>query len=43
MESFSRPVPGMGESLVLPMNILEKWMARFESKFRRDPNFMMKN
>ena len=28
--------------LVVPHNIFERWMARFESRFRRDPNFFMK-
>jgi hypothetical protein len=28
--------------LTIPTNLLDKWMERFEAKYRRDPNFMMK-
>ncbi|KUF87102.1 hypothetical protein AM588_10001394 [Phytophthora nicotianae] len=29
--------------MTIPTNLLDKWMERFEAKYRRDPNFMMKN
>eukprot|EP00753_Platysulcus_tardus_P015603 PLAT5122.1.p1 GENE.PLAT5122.1~~PLAT5122.1.p1 ORF type:complete len:224 (+),score=48.16 PLAT5122.1:92-673(+) len=41
MESYARPTED-GEMLVLPMNVLELWMRRFEDKYALDPNFMMK-
>ncbi|OQS02059.1 hypothetical protein THRCLA_05538 [Thraustotheca clavata] len=28
--------------MVIPTNLLDRWMERFEAKYRRDPNFMMK-
>ncbi|CEG46438.1 Uncharacterized conserved protein [Plasmopara halstedii] len=28
--------------MTIPTNLLDKWMERFEAKYRRDPNFMMK-
>ena len=28
--------------LVVPTNIFDRWMRRFEAKYRRDPNFFMK-
>lgn len=28
--------------MTIPTNLLDKWMERFESKYRRDPNFMLK-
>ena len=27
---------------MLPSNALDKWLSRFEAKYRRDPNFFMK-
>ena len=40
MQSFdTSQQPG---HLVVPHTIFERWMARFESRFRRDPNFFMK-
>jgi Protein of unknown function (DUF775) len=29
--------------LIVPTNIFDRWLARFESRFRRDPNFFMKS
>lgn len=29
--------------MTIPTNLLDKWMERFEAKYRRDPNFMLKN
>ncbi|RLN93256.1 hypothetical protein BBJ28_00008643 [Nothophytophthora sp. Chile5] len=28
--------------MTIPTNLLDRWMERFEAKYRRDPNFMMK-
>ncbi|EQC42798.1 hypothetical protein SDRG_00519 [Saprolegnia diclina VS20] len=28
--------------MVIPTNLLDRWIERFEAKYRRDPNFMMK-
>ena len=28
--------------MTVPMNIFDKWMERFERKYKIDPNFMMK-
>ena len=42
MASFNREFPGHGDALVVPTSVLDKWMERFEAKFRRDPNFMLK-
>merc|ERR1712146_318896 len=36
-------VQSNGEMLLVPTNILDHWMSRFESKYNRDPNFMMKS
>lgn len=33
---------GGGGSMTVPNGVFEKWMARFEEKFRRDPNFFLK-
>jgi hypothetical protein len=40
MQSFNA---GSGGNMVVPNNIFDRWMARFESKARVDPNFFMKN
>jgi len=40
MTSFSKPSPG--EMMIVPTNIFDQWMERFERKYRQDPNFMMK-
>ncbi len=29
-----------GDQIVVPANIIDTWIARFESKYQRDPNFM---
>jgi hypothetical protein len=28
--------------MAVPTNIFDRWMERFERKYRQDPNFMMK-
>lgn len=35
-------VQSNGEWMMVPVNILDRWMERFEAKYRRDPNFMLK-
>ena len=41
MTSFSQTSqPGM---MLVPNNVFDSWMERFERKYRQDPNFMMKN
>ncbi|KAF0694822.1 Aste57867_14346 [Aphanomyces stellatus] len=41
MSSFSTSTNS--NVMVIPTNLLDRWMERFEAKYRRDPNFMMKN
>ncbi|RHY32192.1 hypothetical protein DYB32_002774 [Aphanomyces invadans] len=41
MSSFS--TSSNSNMMVVPTNLLDRWIERFESKYRRDPNFMMKN
>lgn len=41
MESFNAGTAG-GDQLVLPSNVLERWFKRFEDKFRRDPDFLVR-
>lgn len=44
MSSFSSNDGSHGNNLmVVPMNIFDKWMERFERKYKLDPNFMMKS
>jgi hypothetical protein len=43
MTSFSVGDATNNNMMVVPMNIFDKWMERFERKYRLDPNFMMKN
>ncbi len=35
-------VQSNGEMMLVPTNILDRWLERFNAKFSRDPNFMMK-
>mmetsp|Transcript_74664 Transcript_74664/g.103757 ORF Transcript_74664/g.103757 Transcript_74664/m.103757 type:complete len:182 (-) Transcript_74664:478-1023(-) len=32
-----------GEFVVAPMNALDAWLEKFETKFRRDPEFLLKS
>ncbi|KAJ0401278.1 hypothetical protein ATCC90586_003715 [Pythium insidiosum] len=41
MTSFS--TSGTSAYMTIPTNLLDRWMERFEAKYRRDPNFMLKN
>ena len=29
-------------AMIVPTNVFDRWMTRFEQKYKRDPNFMMK-
>jgi len=45
MESFQDSISGQvvgrrGDNLVVPANCLDKWFAKFQSKFRRDPDYL---
>lgn len=40
MQSFNT---GTGGNLIVPNNIFDRWIARFESRTRVDPNFFMKS
>lgn len=42
MESFNQNTGQYGEFLVLPSNIIDKWLEKFEFKFKFDPNFVFK-
>ncbi|GLD99732.1 hypothetical protein PINS_up008460 [Pythium insidiosum] len=42
MTSFSTS-SGSSAYMTIPTNLLDRWMERFEAKYRRDPNFMLKN
>ncbi len=42
MTSFSTGSSTSREMMVVPMNVFDRWLERFESKFRIDPNFMFK-
>jgi hypothetical protein len=43
MASFSTGDSTSQGAMVVPMNVFDKWMERFERKYRIDPNFMMKS
>jgi hypothetical protein len=43
MTSFSSGDSSSRGMMVVPMNIFDRWMERFERKYKIDPNFMMKN
>jgi hypothetical protein len=42
MQSFDTGAGGAG-NMVVPTNVFDRWMKRFENRFQRDPNFFMKN
>ena len=41
MESFNQNTGQYGELLMVPMDILDKWLRKFEHKFKFDPNFVL--
>lgn len=42
MQSFDTGAAGSSQ-MVVPNNIFDRWFKRFESRFRRDPNFFLRN
>jgi hypothetical protein len=42
MTSFAKPEMAMDGWMAVPVSIFDSWLSRFESKYRIDPNFMMK-
>jgi hypothetical protein len=40
MQSFD--TGAVAGQMVVPNNIFDRWMQRFEARFKRDPNFFMK-
>ena len=40
MESFN--AGASGDTLILPSNVLERWFSKFEDRFRRDPDFLVR-
>ena len=41
MQSFDSGVGG--GNMIVPKNVFERWLSRFEAKQRQDPNFFMKD
>ncbi len=39
-ESF--PSSPRGDALLVPTNVLELWYRKFDDKFRRDPDFLLR-
>ncbi len=31
-----------GDALLVPTNVLELWLRKFEAKFARDPDFLLR-
>jgi len=42
LTSFSQTVQSNGEMMLIPTNVLDNWMKRFDRKYAVDPNFMLK-
>ena len=40
MQSF--PTTPQGNTLLVPSNVLEMWLSKFEAKFARDPDFLLR-
>mmetsp|Transcript_40291 Transcript_40291/g.78793 ORF Transcript_40291/g.78793 Transcript_40291/m.78793 type:complete len:204 (-) Transcript_40291:174-785(-) len=43
MQSFNTHSGGSGQFMTVPTNVLDRWMRRFEAKYKIDPNFFMKS
>uniref|UniRef100_A0A7S1B6R7 Hikeshi-like C-terminal domain-containing protein n=1 Tax=Corethron hystrix TaxID=216773 RepID=A0A7S1B6R7_9STRA len=43
MESFNTHSGGCGQYMTVPTNVLERWMKRFEAKYKIDSNFFMRS
>lgn len=35
-------INGVGDYLVVPADCLNRWMVKFEEKYKKDPNFILK-
>lgn len=43
LSSYSQPAPGGGDQLVcVPGKALAAWLAKFDARFRHDPNFLLR-
>lgn len=42
MQSFDTGGASGSGQMIVPANIFDRWMQRFETRFRRDPNFFLK-
>ena len=42
MRSFDTGGSGSHGQMIVPTNVFDRWMRRFEARFRRDPNFFLK-
>lgn len=43
MRSFDTGGSGSTSTMVVPTNVFDRWLQRFEARFRRDPNFFLKS
>jgi protein Hikeshi len=43
MQSFDTGASGSAQLMTVPKNIFDRWYQRFETRFRRDPNFFLKS
>lgn len=41
MESFQKTA--VGDHLVVPANVLDRWFFRFQEKYRKDPDFLSRD
>ena len=41
MSSYAKVVNG-GEMLVCPLDVIDRWMAKFHDRYRRDPKFLFR-
>jgi len=41
MESFNRNTEPQNEVLILPCDVLDKWLSKFDQKFKMDPYFVL--
>ena len=42
MRSFDTGTGSNNQHMVVPTNVFDRWLQRFENRFRRDPNFFLK-
>ena len=43
LESFNAGTPAGRDQLVVPANFLDRWFAKFQARFRRDPDFLTRD